>query len=476
MTGPSPPPNAALRKPNRVSDADTQAAHQARGCPSPPPAAAIRKPNRVSDGDTPTAHQARGCPSPPPAARSAHPGLRPLDAFSAPPSWLRGASKRRLPGTGSPSRRRGTQHAVARLSAAICVTLCLSGGRAIAAEPAVIPADVVAFQRDVAPAVLAARPCDAKHWRQIEPAVHHLALQHADRLAELPDGERVATLARLADFIDRVRKRTAAVPVLAPGRTVIGLLDPAAGLGPKEITTIATSYGGATTTFKKEKEGETLDSVATAFLVAVRDGVAGTAPVTIIVLGHGLPTEIQSYHIRFERLADALLDGTTARAGQGGPADLGDVVLVCDDCFSADFSINLLGCIEARGRDRGLTLGSLPVCIAGTNRDRYGIADVGEKFVPHFWKDVIELYYVRRPRPEAIVLRNFFENVDNMMYGYGRAPIMAGTTIAGWRLIDPALVQDPVVFVPLDDAEVAELRGILGLDADAPLPRWLDIG
>jgi hypothetical protein len=53
---------------------------------------------------------------------------------------------------------------------------------------------------------------------------------------------------------------------------------------------------------------------------------------------------------------------------------------------------------------------------------------------------------------------------------------MAGTTIAGWRLIDPALVQDPVVFVPLDDAEVTELRGILGLDADAPLPRWLDIG
>jgi len=89
---------------------------------------------------------------------------------------------------------------------------------------------------------------------------------------------------------------------------------------------------------------------------------------------------------------------------------------------------------------------------------------------------VIELYFVRRPRPEAIVLRNFFENVDNMMYGYGRAPIMEGTTITGWRLVEPALVQDPVVFVSLDDAELAELRGILGLEADAPLSRWLDIG
>jgi hypothetical protein len=57
---------------------------------------------------------------------------------------------------------------------------------------AVIPADLPTFQRDVSPAILAARPCDAKHWRQIEPAVHHLALQHADRLAALDDGARTA--------------------------------------------------------------------------------------------------------------------------------------------------------------------------------------------------------------------------------------------------------------------------------------------
>lgn len=371
-------------------------------------------------------------------------------------------------------RHRGSVAVAASLAAALCVTLWAIAGWA--AETAVIPADVVAFQRDLAPAVLAVRPCDAKHWRQIEPAVHHLALQHADRLAALPEAERVAVLAKLADLIDRVRKRAAPAPVLAPGRAVIGLLDPATGLGPKEITAIATAYGGTTTIFKQDDAGETLESVAADFLAAVRTAVSGTAPVTIVVLGHGLPTEIQSYHIRFERLADALLDGAAARAGQGGPADLGDVVLICDDCFSADFSINLLSHLDARCRDRGLTPGRLPTCIAGTNRDRYGIADVGEKFVPHFWRDVIELYFVRRPRPDAIVLRNFFENVDNMMYGYGRAPIMEGTTITGWRLVEPALVQDPVVFVSLDDAELADLRAILGLKTDAPLSRWLDIG
>ncbi len=340
---------------------------------------------------------------------------------------------------------------------------------------AAIPVATADFQRTIAPAILAVRPCEAKHWRQIEPAVHHLAIQHADRLAALDDEARTATLAKLAEFVDRVRARAADRPVLAAGRRVIGLLDPDTGLGPKEITAIAGAYGGSTQVFKKDEAGETLESVAEAFLAAVGDAAGGDTPPTVVVLGHGLPTEIQSYHIRFERLADTLLDGA-ARRGDGRTANLGDLVLICDDCFSADFSINLLNGLEARCRDRGLALASLPVCIAGTNRDRYGLADVGERFVPHFWKDVIELYFVRRPRPKAIVLRNFFENVDNMMYGYGRAPLMDGTTISGWKLVDPALVQDPVVFVPLTDVELTDLRSILGLEDNAPLPRWLDIG
>lgn len=343
------------------------------------------------------------------------------------------------------------------------------------AGTAAIPPDLPTFQRDLSPAILAARPCDAKHWRQIEPAVQHLALQHADRLAALDDDTRIATLAKLADFIDRVRTAARDRPVLASGRHVIGLLDPDTGLGPKEVTTIAEAYGGTTQVFKKDEDGETLENVGDAFLTAVRDAAANPTPVTVVVLGHGLPTEIQSYHIRFERVADALIDGA-ARRGGGTNVDLGGLVLVCDDCFSADFTINLLGSIETRCRDRGLALVSLPTCIAGTNRDRYGLADFGEKFVPHFWKDVIELYYVRRPRPKAIVLRNFFENVDNMMYGYGRSPIMQGTTVTGWQLVDPKLVQDPVVFVPLSDDEREDLRRILGLPADAPLPRWLDVG
>ena len=96
--------------------------------------------------------------------------------------------------------------------------------------------------------------------------------------------------------------------------------------------------------------------------------------------------------------------------------------------------------------------------------------------MPHFWRDVIELYFIRRPRPRAVTLRHFFDNVDNMMYGYGRTPLLEGTAVTGWRLVDPALVQDPVVFVPLDGNDEAELRRILRLDAEAPLPRWLDVG
>lgn len=377
-----------------------------------------------------------------------------------------------------------TMNHTCRAGLLACLVAVASASQAAAEIPAEsvsgIPTGLPDFQRGLSPAILAIRPCDAKHWRQIEPALHHLALQHADRLAALPAAERTKTLARLAGFIDTLRAKTGGTPVLAPGRAIVGLLDPATGLGPGEITAITEAYGGSATIHKKDEAGETIAGVGDAFLAAVRTAAGGEAPATVIVLGHGLPTEIQSYGIRFERVADALLEGGVGRgrgrAGNGDMLDLGDLVLVCDDCFSADFLINLLGCLESRCRERSLALRSLPVCIAGTNRNCYGHADVGEKFVPHFWRDVIELYLIRRPHPKAVTLRHFFDNVDNMMYGYGRTPIIDGTTVSGWRLVDPELVQDPVVFVPLDAAETTELREILGLDADAPLARWLDVG
>jgi len=360
---------------------------------------------------------------------------------------------------------------------AVLVGLATAAFAAAPAPPAVVPPDFTAFQRDVSPAILARRPTPAKHWRQIEPAVHQLALAHADRLAALDDDARATTLAALAAFVDAKRTAAGPTPVLAPRRAVIGLLDPTHGLGPKEITAIASAYDCLPqTVFKKDDPDETIESIAAEFLAAVRAAAADKAPATVIVLGHGLPTEIQSYHIPFERLADALLDGGCEAVGPDEPLDLGRLVIVCDDCFSADFLVNLCTALEAGCRARGRPLGSLPVCIAGTGHGCVGHADDGEKFVPHFWRDVIELYFIRRPHPPAVTLANFVENVDNMMYGYGRAPIMDGTGIAGWKLVDPELVQDPVVIVPLDAADLVELRRILGLPAEAPLPRWLEVG
>jgi hypothetical protein len=361
------------------------------------------------------------------------------------------------------------------------VACVVAGGlsQAAAAESVAIPTDFAAFQQDISPRVRAARPMTDKHWRQIEPALHHLAIHHADCLDSMPQADRIATLASLAGFIDRVRAAQAARPVLAPGRTIVGLLDPARGLDPKEITAIATAYGCTPAVFKQDAPGETIASVADDFLAAVHAAAAADTPATIVVLGHGLPTEIQSYSIRFERLAAALLDGAARRdsaAAATTTVDLGHLVLVCDDCFSTDFLINLCTEIEAECRRRGARLASLPICIAGTNRDCVGHADVGEKFVPHFWKDVIELFYVRRPRPEAITLGDFFGKVDNMMYGYGRAPVVGRDGSVSYRLVDPTQCQDPVVLVPLSAADITELRTILRLSAEAPLPGWLDIG
>ena len=355
-----------------------------------------------------------------------------------------------------------------------CLSLLLILCGVTAADAADFPKDFAAFQAELSPAISAKLEETPKHYRQIEPSLYYLCMAHADRLAALPDGPRIDAIVKLAEFIDRKRDTTGDLVVIGADRTVIGLLDPARGLEPKEITTIAAGYGAKPTVFKQDTATQSIREVADEFLAAVGKAAADGVPTSVVVLGHGSPEEIQSYSIPFGRLADALIDGAGSAAGK--PVDLDHLVLICDDCYSADFLINLGTTIETRCRDRHLTLHSLPIMIAGTNRDRVGHADFGEKFVPHFWKDVIELFYVRRPRPDAVTLRDFFENVDNMMYGYGRAPIVQGTQVTGYRLVDPELCQDPVFFVPLSDADLTELRTILSLPADAPLPRFLDIG
>lgn len=354
-------------------------------------------------------------------------------------------------------------------------------------DPQAAAADFAAFARDDSPLIRDRLEATDREYRQIEPSLWLLAKRHAAALTPLEAADRIETLARLADFILRMRDKHAADVVVGEGRSVIGLLDPDRGLDPKEITTIAGAYDAEATVWKQGQGGptgpDTKQATAAGFLAAVQKAAGDQKPTTVIVLGHGLPEEIQSYSIPCEQLAAAILGGAKQGDAKQGDAstpsaniDLSHLTIICDDCFSADFLENLGAALERGSLRRGGPLVALPTCLAGTNRDRYGIADVGEKFVPHFWKTCVELYFVRRPLPPSITLADFFGPVDWMMYGYGRAPIVTEGKVTGHRLVNPDLVQDPVVFVSLDDGDLAELRSILALPADAPLPRLFDIG
>ncbi len=356
------------------------------------------------------------------------------------------------------------------------VTLAAAGVLLLNLSGPAFAADFTTFQRDESPAIATALGTTPKHYRQIEPSLYHLAERHAATLDSLPTTERRDRLVALARFIDAKRTAVADAAVIAPGRSLIGLLDPDHGLAPREITALAAAYHCTATIFKKTDPTESLADVAAAFLKAVTAAAQPkAAPTTIVVLGHGLPTEIQSYHIPVAQLADTLVAAATPAEGDA-TVDLGTLTIICDDCYSADFMINLSRGIVERCHDRSLRLAHLPTLIAGTNRDCVGHADVSAAFVPHFWKDVIELFYIRKPHPEAITLGDFFEKVDNMMYGYGRQPIISGSHVTGYRLTDPTMVQDPVVFVPLSTEECTTLRSLLGLGPDDPCDPFLDIG
>ena len=332
--------------------------------------------------------------------------------------------------------------------------------------------DFDSFHKQLSPAVSARLQATTKHYRQIEPSLYYLAATYSAHINKMSDDQQVVTLVKLAQFIDKQRTSAATHIVIGKDINIIGLLDPDRGLDPREITAIAQMYNASPTIFKKNSSEKTLSDVADDFLTTVSLAANKKQPTTIIVLGHGLPNEIQSYSIPCDRLADALLP----QLDNSLTVDLGHLVLICDDCYSADFSINLAKLLEKKCQARSLKLNSMPVMIAGTNRDRVGHADFGEKFVPHFWKDVIELYYIRRPRQSTITLRDFFENVDNMMYGYGRVPKIDADGTVTYKLVNPELCQDPVVFVPLNEDDRSQLRNILGLPANEPLIGIFDIG
>lgn len=331
------------------------------------------------------------------------------------------------------------------------------------------PEAVEAFATEAKAGLPPALAGNDRLWRQIAPSVYWLLEDHAARIDGLPPSDRASLPGRLATFIVGLRERSAERVILGPGVGVTALLDPARGLDPRQISTLAEAYGTTATVFKQQ-DGMTRDEVAEAFLAAASQRATAGSPATLIVVGHGLPREIQSYGIPVEQLAAALTP-------VGSPGhDLSHLTLIFDDCYSADFCLALADELEKRSAGLGRPLVSLPSLIAGANRCRVGHADVGAKFVPHFWEEVIELLYIRTPRPDHVTLGDFLGRIDNAMYGYGRQPLFSSGKITGYRLVQPDMVQDPVIFVPLSDAQRKELRQLLQLDEAASLLPLLDIG
>jgi len=356
-------------------------------------------------------------------------------------------------------------------------------GSAAANDPADAPiplASFEAFQAAVGDFLPDAIKTDRRLSRQITPSVRWTLVDHAEAFGRLPLDRQRRSIGDLAAFIVAARRKHAATAVVGPGRPITALLDPDRGLDPKQITALATAYRTKADVFKRH-DGQTLADVSEAFLGAIAGRAAAEEPATVVVVGHGLPKEIQSYGIPVGRVASALVDGAIRRGQAGKPqgraaVDLSHVVLLFDDCFSGDFCLNLARGIRREAEDRGVGLLSLPVLIAGANRDRYGFVNIGEKFVTHYWESVIELYFVRKPHPAAVTLGDFQGNVDNFMYGYGRAPVFEGSRIVSYRLVDPDLVQDPVCFLPLSADEVERLRSILGLAEQDDLLPLIDAG
>ena len=323
-------------------------------------------------------------------------------------------------------------------------------------------------------------------WRQIQPSVYWCLKSHSKLFARMSRSEQEALIEEIAHYIVMLRQDSSQYVVLGKGRTIIALLDPEQGLDRKQITALASAYQCEAQVYKRTGDA-LLEEVAEEFVAALTDAVKKNQPTTVVVLGHGLPEEIQSYHISYQRVAAAVVAAARARSGvDSTKLDLENIVLIFDDCYSTDFVINLAHSMESVSKTSGSSIVSMPVMIAGANRNQLGHADVGTKFVTHFWDSAIELFFIRKPVPRTVTVRDFLERVDRYMLGFGRTPVIQNNRVIDYRDTDPVLFQDPVFFVPLNEMHRKELREILrknlGNDPESvderemSAPLFLDIG
>ena len=387
---------------------------------------------------------------------------------------------------------RAGQHAlkVVLLTAAGLVRLAASPAETRGEEPglpdfAASLANLNNFDQAAPMAYAAFRRSPPEDWYRILSAMHNLLVQHQGHFRSLDRRAQAAVIVRLGDFLLRKRKEKSADRLMGPGRKVLAIFrendhfesrrrEGRAGIR-RGLEFFRAAPPGGTAAIKESFEhGGTPAEVKTAFWRRVAEIVREGKPATIVVWSHGSSTAFDvsdQVCISSRELADAMLS-----AGCGGrepKADLSRTDLMFIFCCSADYSCDLLARLQQSARESRTRL-VLPNSItASCARRRKSIGIV-------FWHGLSE-YYVRlklagtqRPVLDLGAILGF---VDRNIYTFGRKPVFdAQSRIIAWRVVDPELLQNPTVVVPLDDADRRELRQLLQLPKETALPSCLQIG
>jgi hypothetical protein len=317
-------------------------------------------------------------------------------------------------------------------------------------------------------------------WQALEPAAYHFLLRHKADFNQRTAETQRKLLKTLVEFLSQRREQLGEMTVIGPGRPIVALLANERATQREHVEKLAATFATTARTFRSDESNGTSEAMG-GFLDAVTEAASRGKPVTVVMLGHGLPDVFAvrpNATVHYGTVAAALVQGAAARVE--GSIDLSCVCLVMDACFSADFVINLAMAIEQQAASRGAPLASLPVFVSSSNRDRLAFGIEGSRNYCAFWHEIAAFHVdekVYRNRTlERITFGNLLNEVDRRMFGRGRSPIIAGKKVIGWRIVQPDAVQDPAFFIPLKQEDLDELRQLLGLPEHVELPRLLEIG
>jgi hypothetical protein len=329
------------------------------------------------------------------------------------------------------------------------------------------------FQQSILPFLESRNVPVPADWDRVAPAIYRVLYDHRDAVQQIETHRQWAAFEWVYGMIRAKRREMGDIALIGAGRPIVAFFHPQHAEEAKRIEYLADEFGTRTEIFRGEAAGA---GVAQDFLKRVGTLAREGKPATVWIWSHATKDALavsNSNGLSSRAFVDHLV---RAAAGdvRGAEADFSDLYWMVDTCYATDFMLNVTRELESSGRRRGIDVTPPELMVTSATRDRVAWH---KSFPEAIARQYLHVKNDSGKRWKQLKLRHILREVDFYLYCQGRKAVFDDQyRIRRYDVVQPHLLQDLVVLIRLRDEEIAPLRRLLGLPADAEVNPLFQIG